>query len=229
MTRRGPHQDALKSDEGSGVTKMAPMPVKTLRLSELDESDRTAYFSVTALMERGKAVAARVYSPATPPAAAGAPPAPEAPSAADEPPIAPLPLKPSVVQQFREASLPRKATVVMLPLLIGMLLLKPVFKKPSEVEGVPAATGTTQEALVPQHVAEPEPTRAPLLAATPAEPPPVLPKGLSLERAASDALAAGDFERALGLYRELSRRQPQSAAYGEAVHILERRLRERQP
>ena len=52
---------------------------------------------------------------------------------------------------------------------------------------------------------------------------------MSLEKAAADALAAGDFGRALGFYRELARREPAHAAYAHAVTILERRVRVQAP
>lgn len=218
MNTKGPHQDAFDSEESSGVTTMAPVPAKTLRLSELDETDRTAYFSVTALMERGKAVAARSEPPPEPLAT-------ESPPVAHVSPSAPPTPKPSALQQLRDASLPRKATLVVLPLLIGLLALNPVFKKPTAAAA--PEPSVSHAPVRPQRVAESEP--ATRIAPTPAEPPPVLPKGVTLERAASDALAGGDFQRALGFYRELSRREPGSAAYREAARILERRLREKQP
>lgn len=234
MNRRGPYNDAFDTEESSGVTTMAPVPAKTLRLSELDEKDRTAYFSVTALMERGKAVAARSEPPlpVAPPPAAHLPPAPpvesrQTPGLDEE---VSLPLERGVLQQLREASPARKATLVVLPLLIGLLALKPVFKKDDAAAGVsPAPSAAASHApMSSQHVAESEQAPA-AVAPTPAEPPAPLPKGVTLERAASDALAGGDFARALGFYRQLSRQNPEKAAYKEATRILERRQREKQP
>jgi hypothetical protein len=192
---------------------MAPVPAKAVRLSELEDADRTAYFSVTALMERGKAVAARSETLAAESLVVTEPPPP--PAAA-----------PGFIQQLREASLARKATLVVLPLLLGLLALDPSFGKPAAAV-LPPRPSATQPPARPQHVAESDvPAR---LAPTPAEPPPALPKGVALERAASDALAGGDFQRALGSYRELSRREPGNVAYREAARILERRTREKQP
>jgi len=217
MTGRGPYNNAgLEAEESSGVT-MAPVPVKPTRL-DLDESDRTQYFSITALVERGKAVASRALPPVAPA------PSTERPHVTTLPPE-PGPKKPGILQQIREASFPRKASAVMLPLLIGLLLFKPLKKNPSPSAADTAETTTAM--TTPKAVAAPEPE--PQLAATPAEPPPTLPKGMSLERAAADAIAAGDFGRALALYRELSRRQPDNAAYREAARILERRAKDKLP
>lgn len=213
MNPKEPHPEAFDSEESSGVTTMAPVPAKAVRLSELEDADRTAYFSVTALMERGKAVAARSETLAAESLVVTEPPPP--PAAA-----------PGFIQQLREASLARKATLVVLPLLLGLLALEPSFGKPAAAV-LPPGPSATQAPARPQHVAQPD-LRA-RVAPTPAEPPPALPKGVTLERAASDALAGGDFQRALGSYRELSRREPGNVAYREAARILERRTREKQP
>ncbi|MDF3066781.1 MAG: hypothetical protein K0R38_2382 [Polyangiaceae bacterium] len=197
---------------------MAPVPAKTLRLSELDESDRTAYFSVTALMERGKAVAARTQPP--PPIAEPARLASEPPLAAPVTTSAPPQAKPSILEQLRDASMARKATLVIMPLLIGFIAMNPVFEAEMTGGASPQPSASHAPAL-PQHVGESDAQTR--LAPTPAEPPPVLPKGVTLERAAADAIAGGDFQRALGFYRELSRRSPENASYREAARILERR------
>ena len=55
MSRHGPHNGAsVDEEESSGVTSLAPVPIKTMRLSVLHDADRTQYFSVNTLMERGK-------------------------------------------------------------------------------------------------------------------------------------------------------------------------------
>lgn len=227
MTHRGPYSnDAFDSEESSGVTStMTPVPAKTARLSDLDESDRTAYFSVTALMERGKAVSAR----SEPPPAEAAPSAPRPESALPEQEPALVPKNPGILEQLRDASMVRKATLVVLPLLIALLAVTPIFKQAPPAESSSSAVSSAQLPAVahPQHVAQTDPK--PLLAEAPAEPPPVPPKGTTLERAAADALAAGEYSRALGFYRELSRRDPNSVPYREATRILERRKREQQP
>jgi predicted component of type VI protein secretion system len=208
---------------------MAPVPAKTVRLSDLDESDRTAYFSATALMERGKAVAAR----AEPPLAPQAPPSAMAEPLAVEPPQVTtvtsdaIPTrKPGILQQLRDASPARKGMLIVLPLLLGVVAVEPWLTKAAETGAAPAAAAA-RSMVVPQRVAESAPK--PLLAPTPAEPPPAPPKGVSWERAASDALVGGDYPRALGFYRELLRRSPENAAYREAVRILERRAQGQKP
>lgn len=202
------------ADETSGVTSLAPVPVKTTRLNGFDH-DSTQFFDVSRLLARGKAIAARAPQPHA---------GPTAPSA--EQPLPALPVEPSILQQFREASLARKASAIMLPLLIALLLFKPVFKKPKPASANEPAPSAPAAVRAPTVVA-PEPAR--VLAPTAPEPPPSLPRGVTLEKGAVDAVAGGDFGRALTLYRELCRRSPNNAAYREAVQVLERRLRGRGP
>jgi hypothetical protein len=208
MSRPGPHHGAsVDEDESSGVTNLAPVPTKTVRLGVIHDADRTQYFSANTLLERGKTVAMREQTHAreTPP-----------PIANGQPP------KPSLWQQFQQASLARKASAVLLPLLLSMLVLKPVFKKPKHAS-LPAPSAAATVGL-------PSPALpTPKLAATPPEPPPTLPRGVSLEKAAADSVAVGDFQRARGWYRELLRREPQNAAYREALRILERRVQAHSP
>jgi hypothetical protein len=205
--------EAFESEESSGVTSMAPVPAKPLRLNDVDEKDRTAYFSVTALVERGKAVAARVEAER----AVEPPPPPPAP----EPPTATAAPSASLLQQLGEASLARKATLIVLALLLPVAAMTPVFdEEPAAKAPAPAHTPPLE-----RHAAEPAPSPS---TAAPLEPLPALPKGVTLERAATDALAGGDFGRARRLYEELARQKPGVPAYREAARVLERRLRERQ-
>jgi hypothetical protein len=220
MNRHGSFDDkddASDADETSGVTSLAPVPVKTTRLNGFD-FDRTHFFDVSTLLERGKAIAARAQASEHARAEATAPSA--------EQPLPALPVRPSIWRQFREASLARQASAIMLPLLIGLLLVKPVFKKPeppSAGQPVPSALSAVHTPNVLAPAPEPEPE--PVLAPTAAEPPPSLPRGVTLEKAAVDAVAGGDFGRALTLYRELAGRSPNNAAYHQAVVVLERRQR----
>jgi hypothetical protein len=52
---------------------------------------------------------------------------------------------------------------------------------------------------------------------------------MTAAHAAADSVATGDFSRALGLYRELARREPQNQAYREAARILGERPQTRSP
>jgi hypothetical protein len=215
MNRHGPHNGAsVDEEESSGVTSLAPVPIKTMRLSGLHDADRTQYFSVNTLLERGRTVAAReqansAVGPLSPARMAEVSETP-APMVKAQPP------KPSIWQQIQQASLARKASAVLLLLLTSMLVLKPSFKKPRH-GSLPAPSAAASVALPAPALPTPQ------LAATPPEPPPTLPRGVSLEKASADSVAAGDFQRAGRLYRELLRREPQNAAYREALRILERR------
>jgi hypothetical protein len=53
---------------------------------------------------------------------------------------------------------------------------------------------------------------------------PLPPGAKTLERQAVDAVAAGDYVRAAGVYEELSRRDPTNRVYAEAARILRNRL-----
>jgi hypothetical protein len=225
MNGRGPYNDNVSFDaeESSGVTSLAPVPAKPTRLSGLDENDRTQFFSVGALLDRGKAEAAReqvrVAREQVRAVMAAAAAASAVPHASHEPR---KPARAGILRQIREASFARKASALLLPLLIVLLSFKPVFKKPKQ--------GAVRAPLAVV-VTSPQPDAPPQLklATTPAAPPPTLPRGVSLEKAAADAVAAGDFMRAVALYRELSRREPARAAYTDALAILERRVRAKAP
>ena len=221
MNQRGSFDEeraGLEAEETSGVTSLAPVPVKTMRLSGLSDSDRTHFFHVSTLLERGKALAARDQQQL--------PPAP-APEAVVDEPIERF-VKVSLWQRVRDASFARKASAVVLPFVAGMLLLEPILKKPEPPSAPPPAAQSAAPPLAAAALpAEPEPATA--LPTTAPEVPLTLPRGVSLEKAAVDAVAGGDFQRALTLYRELYRRSPSDAAYQQAVKILERRLRVQAP
>lgn len=188
---------------------MAPVPARTMRLGGLEDADRTQFYSVNTLLERGRAVAAREQARA---------------SESEKPAAVEQPAKPGILQQLRQASLVRKASALLLLLLISLLLVKPVFKKkpkPSNASVGTAASSTPRLAPATPSAVPPS--------TTPPEPVLSLPRGVSPEKAAADAVAAGDFQRAGALYRELSRREPGNAAYREAERILERRRRAQTP
>jgi hypothetical protein len=115
-------------------------------------------------------------------------------------------------------------------MLILLLLFKPAPKESRREASATAAHSSQALAIGALPLSVPAPAASELRAgvvssATPPQPAPTLPRGVSLEKAAADALAVGDFGRALGLYRELARREPTHAAYAHAVTILERRMR----
>lgn len=225
MTRRGPYGEL--AEPHSNVETLSPVPVKTMRLSGLTDEDRTQFFSTGALVERGKAVNVREQARLEYERGMAAKAADEAARAAATP-VAPPPLdasaslasKMGIWSQIRDASLARKASALLLPLLIVLLLFKPVFKQPKPADSpVPAAATVATPTVLPD---------PPKLAVSPAQPP-TLPRGVTLEKAAVDAVAAGDFTRALALYRELGRRDPARRAYQDALSILERRARAQAP
>jgi len=197
-------------DESSGVTALLPVANKTARLFELSESDSTSYFSASELLERGKALAARTAESLTLPAVNAVPePEPE-PAPAPEP-------------QIRRTSFSRKTLAVLLPLLCAFLLAEPLLKepKPKPVQKpAPSAAAPSAAALS---------TLTPPVASTAPDTPPVLPRGMTAAHAAADSVATGDFSRALGLYRELARREPKNQAYREAARILGERAPTRSP
>ena len=117
-------QDDADDSEQSGVTSLRPVPVKPARLVDLAEGDSTHYFSASALLDRGKALAAQANEPAPPRAEPAALPAEAAPPRVVET----VPQRPSWRVQFQQASGARKAAAILLPLLCLALLLKPAFK-----------------------------------------------------------------------------------------------------
>ncbi|HYQ03425.1 MAG TPA: hypothetical protein VER96_32345 [Polyangiaceae bacterium] len=212
-------QNELDVDEDSGVTSLLPVANKPARFFELSEGDSTSYFSASELLERGKALAARTAESSPPPAVNAVPePEPEA-----EP--TPAPERQGLVGEFRRASFARKASAVLLPLLCVVWLAKPPFKrseprvvsKPNQSVAAPSASALAKT-IVP-----------PVASVTPDAPPPVLPRGVTAAHAAADSVATGDFNRALALYRELSRREPKNPAYREAARILGERAQTRAP
>jgi hypothetical protein len=210
-------QNEIDVDESSGVTSMLPVANKPARLFELSEGDSTSYFSASELLERGKALAAKTAESVAPPAV-NAVPEPE-----PEPEPEPTPKRPGVLDEFRRASFAKKATALLLPPLCALLLATPLFEKaePKAVsKPTPSVAAPSASAVV--KLAPPITSAAP-------EPPPVLPRGVTVAHAAADSVATGDFSRALGLYRELARREPKNQAYREAARILGERAQTRSP
>jgi hypothetical protein len=202
-------QNELEADESSGITSLRPVPVKTASYAELVDGDSTHYLSVSELLDRGKGLGAQPC----------------------ESPLLPQPAAPDVGftaradpnlwrlwRQFRAAPAPLKASLVLLPVaLVALLLLaKPVVHRPlGAAPGMPSAriARPIVAALMTKLPAKP------VLAASQV----VLPRGVSLVRAAADAVATGDFSRAAQCYRELALREPNNRAYVEGARILAER------
>ena len=203
-------QDDADSDESSGITTLRPVPVKQARSFELAESDGTQYFSAAELLERGKALAAHASEPASPLVQEAPPPTPAALS------------RSSFIAQFRQASALRKASALLLPLLCVLLLVKPLLKRaePRAAREPSANIAAKLVAVESKLVAPPQSPPASEI---------TLPRGVTMARAAADSVATGDFSRALALYRELARREPENRVYAEAARILSERAQVRTP
>jgi hypothetical protein len=197
-------QKKAEVDECSGVTRLRPVPVEPARLSELSECDSTQYFSATELLERGKALSARASEP-VPVAAQHAPPKAET-----------LPQREGWLVQLRRASPARLALAILLPFSCVLLLARPRLEQRAHTGARPSAPVTKPSTAALAKSALPK-------ASASAAPPPLLPRGVTLVRAAADSVATGDFSRAALLYRELSRREPKSRVYLEAARILSER------
>jgi len=205
-------QNDLEADESSGVTTLRPVPAKTARLSDLSESDSTQYFSASELLERGKALAAQASE------AALAVPAPLESSRATS--------RAGWLAQFRRASRARQVSAVLLPVACSLLLAKPLLERPERPERAQASQPSVSASAVARGEAKPKPLTAPPATASVAL---VLPRGVTLARAAADSVATGDFSRAATWYRELAQRDPENQAYREAARILGERLQARTP
>jgi hypothetical protein len=143
-----------------------------------------------------------------------------------------LPLAQRIRQSIALASPARKATLVVLPLMLLLVSLKPIFKpRPSPAKRAIAAAAIAPSA---RNTEPPAPAAALVPARAPLEPSPAsaaaaaglngvaVKPGVSLERAATDSLASGDYARALELYRALAAARPEAPAYSSAVKVLER-------
>jgi hypothetical protein len=239
--------DAGRRQSSAGTVILSPVPIKPKPLGGPGDQDKTAFLPASKLFERGRAIAAFRQTRQPPRPAPSTSPSARASAAP--------PGNVSALQQLREASGARKLTLVVLPMLIGLLVFKPVFKKPRAGRDAAAALGPAGQG---QEVGPHSRDVVSLQTGGPAasSPPPALgpsadvgaasereaseargrapsaiglPRGTDLEAAAIAALAAGDYERALTIYRELSRRHLENVAYHAAVEILQRRRGEIQP
>jgi len=176
-------------------------------------------------------------------------PAPPTPIAqpAPQPIAAPPPAPPTVEKpkpldqlkaQWKQASLPKKAIAILLPLAFVMVIFGLDDDPPPRAATKPApsasASAKTAKSAKPEKSAEPEdlepekPTPAPIATAAKPAPSPAntktAPAAVSsqktAERAAVDAVAAGAWEPAAKMYDELAKQHPENPAYKEAARIL---------
>jgi hypothetical protein len=100
---------------------------------------------------------------------------------------------------------------------------------------VPTAPTAPLTVPVPPTIAvtvPPPPTAPVTVVATAPAPPPIAslaPGQKTIERQAVDAMAAGDFPRAVALYTQLAQANPKNLAYAEAARILRSRLADAGP
>jgi hypothetical protein len=155
------------------------------------------------------------------------------------PPAAPVVEKPKPLDQlkkgWKEASLPKKAIAVLLPVAFIMVIFgldddpKPApANKPAPSASASEKTAKTVEkptkkTAEPEDIDEPPP--APSTTGKPApsisaKTPSPAPSQKSLERAAVDAVAAGSYESAAKMYEELAKAHPENPAYKQAAKIL---------
>lgn len=136
--------------------------------------------------------------------------------------------------QWKAASLPKKAILVLLPLAFFMVVFglddKPV---PAPTKAKPTSSGSasvaqakvTKPSATEELAEEPTPPK-PTVSAPTASAPPASTKGPQTttqktpERTAVDAVAAGSLAPAADLYDELAKSHPENPAYKEAARIL---------
>jgi hypothetical protein len=181
------------------------------------DPEGTLYYPIDERQVRAGAPALPLPAIAEPAVELAVPPSAE--TSAVEPPPKPF-VGRKLLDSLANASLVQKAIIVLLPCLMAMLGLTPVLERGAPIEPAPAAT--------PERKPSPEPEPMAAIPSTPPEAPrvqrPAIAPGTSLERAAADHVASGDFAGALELYRELAETRS-DAVFAEAARILERRAR----
>jgi hypothetical protein len=151
----------------------------------------------------------------------GAP--PDAPVAAD----APAKKGGWAATQWREASGPKKAMMVlMVPLLWAVWVIftdKPAQPRPAAKPPTSAAVSAsvTSSASAPPPV-EPAPEPPPVAPVQPSGKASAAPASSAKtpQREAADAVAGGAYDKAARLYEELARAHPEVPAYAEAARIM---------
>lgn len=129
-----------------------------------------------------------------------------------------------VIASWRKSSGVTRACLLLLPLIAlvwGLPRFRERFRQrefdtAAASPSAPSAPAAPSPAAAPSEAPPPERAAAVDVPVEPAQP--ALPP--KLERAAADRIAAGDPKAALALYRDLAARQPDNAAFREAVRIL---------
>jgi len=139
--------------------------------------------------------------------------------------------------QWKEASLPKRAIALLLPLAFVMVIfgLDDDPKPSTTTNAAPSASAVAKtKPTKPTKTAEPEelePTPTPAKPApspsptVKAAPPAPTSSQKTAERAAVDAVAAGAWEPAAKMYEDLAKAHPENPAYKEAARILRAKIR----
>jgi len=137
-------------------------------------------------------------------------------------PPAVSPRESALARSFREASWPKRATALLLPLVIGLYGLKAFRHRAAasqparHVAGAPSASGAVASSAVR---ADPGSNVDPPVAQGSLPSSPGDGHGPSLQRRAVDAYATGDFAEAAALYRRLATEHPDRSEFAIAAQI----------
>lgn len=228
-------------NEDDETTRALPLPSAVLPGGALAPAPPAQHAAVLAQKAPIAAPAPIMAPPAPVPMFDAAAPGP----IAAPPPAAPVEAKPKPLdqlkEQWRSASLPKKAIVLLLPLAFVMVVFgldddapTPRAKAPpAAASAEPSAAATASaKATKPDYddeVVEPEPPKAPKPKASAApsaapgptaKPPAPAASVKTAERVAIDAVVAGSYEPAAKMYDELAKTHPENPAYKEAARIL---------
>lgn len=144
-------------------------------------------------------------------------------------------------EQWREATMMQRVILIMMPFVFVAAYY--LFQTPEpEATPAPSASAPAVASAAPSQSAAPRakvaakppqsasasPSATPSAPPTAARHPPAKAvKGKTEQRAAVDAVAAGDYKKALELYKALAAAHPDKPAYKESVEILRKKLEAR--
>ena len=133
------------------------------------------------------------------------------------------PARSSFMTSFRGASWPKRLTVLLLPVVIGLYGVKAVRARKDSKRAIPAPSASTARKAPSAPSAA---ATSPALAAAPAAQAPTgdaRASGLTLQRRAVDAFASGNFRDAALLYQRLAAENPKQAAFAVAARVASER------